>query len=153
MGCLAGTAPHWPPKRNTSGGSSDLSQRALGGSVEGGSSAFVSKPEKKRGRWGYLTTPLHPLQAHNLLWIQDARPPWAPRKGHLHRTFCAVLGSRRTSSGQEQQGLFPGHEAGLGGPSEPLKGYLGEGSGGLLLHGCQVSVWEMNVFISSVFGH
>ena len=46
-----------------------------------------------------------------------------------HRPFCVALGSRRTDSGQQQQNLFPGHEAGVGGPSEPLKGELGEGLG------------------------
>ena len=44
-----------------------------------------------------------------------------------HRPFCAALGSRRTDSSQQEQNLFPGHEAGVGGPSEPLKGELGEG--------------------------
>ena len=47
----------------------------------------------------------------------------------VHRPFCAALGSRRTDSGQREQNLFPGHEAGVGGPSEPLKGELGEGMG------------------------
>lgn len=50
VGHLAGRAPRWSQRRNTSVGSSGLSQRALGGSVEGGSSGFVSEPKQEGSR-------------------------------------------------------------------------------------------------------
>ena len=107
-----------PQKRNASVGGSGLSHRALGGSEEGGISAFVSQSravsrEEEGQVWVFDSSPC--FASTQCAAHQGRDPAGAP--GEANPTGLCVLcaGSRRTDSGQKQ-GLLPGTEAGLGPP-------------------------------------